>query len=215
MYLRIIWNVLNYFFGLTVCIFVLFELGSTASSASQYVSSYYLHWAQLLLRPHCNYLRIICTVLNCLFSLTVLSSYYLHYAQLLLRPHSMCLNIICTVLNCFFVLTVCIFVLFEMCLTISSASLYAFSCYLNWVQLLLRPHCIYLRIIFTMLNSLLGLSADPTAKRSVIYSHPIANYSHHFWNLTTFDLKKNRYFRLCGLRVLRAQIDTVMNVAAA
>lgn len=47
-----------------------------------YVTSYYLHWAQLRLRHHCMYLHIICTVLNCFFGLAV------------------CIFV--TVLNCFF-----------------------------------------------------------------------------------------------------------------
>jgi hypothetical protein len=84
--------------------FVLFSLCSIASSASPYASSSYLHCAQLLLRPRCMYLRIICTVLNCFFGLTV-----------------------------------CIFVLFALCSTASSASPYVSSYYFNCAQLLLRP----------------------------------------------------------------------------
>lgn len=99
-----------------------YSLRSTASSASPYVSSYYLHCAQLLLRPLCMCLRIILC------------------AQLLLRPHRMYLRIICTVLNCFFGLTVCILVLFLLCLTASSASLYVSLYYFHCAQLLLRPH---------------------------------------------------------------------------
>jgi len=51
-----------------------------------YVSSYYLHCSQMLLRPLCMHFRIICTVLSCFFGLTYVFSYYLHCAQLLLRP---------------------------------------------------------------------------------------------------------------------------------
>jgi hypothetical protein len=150
--LRIICTVLNCFFGLTVCIFVLVVLCSTISSASQYVSSYYLHRVYLFIRPYC--------------------MHHLHCAQLLIRPRSIYLRIIYTVLDCFFSLTV------------------LSSYYLYCVQLLLRPHSMYLRIICTMFNTFFGLSADPTAKRAVIYPHLSENYSYKSWNLETFILKK-------------------------
>ena len=92
-----------------------------------YVTTYYLQCAQLLLRSHCMYLRIICNVLHCSFGLSVLSSYYLQCAQLLLRFHCMYLRIICNVLNCFFGLTVRIFVLFALCSTASSTLPYVSS----------------------------------------------------------------------------------------
>jgi hypothetical protein len=101
--------------------FVLFALCSTASLASLYVSSYY---------PLCSTASL---------ASPYVSSYYLHCAQLLLRPHSMYLSIIFTVLNCFFGLFVCIFVLFLLCSTASSASLYISSYYFHCAQLLLRP----------------------------------------------------------------------------
>ena len=103
-YLRIICTVHKCFFGLTVYIFILYALCSTASSTSLYISSYYMYCVQILLRPHCLYLNIICTALNCFFDITVyifvlnalctnvsstllyISSYYVHCTPLLLRP---------------------------------------------------------------------------------------------------------------------------------
>jgi len=137
-------------------------------------------------------------------------SHYLHRAQLLLRPHCMYLRIICTVLNCFFGLSICIFVLFALCSAASSASLYVSSYYLHCSQLLLRPLCVCLRIICTVLNCFFGLSDYPTEKRAVIYLDLSVTYLYHSWNLITFILKTTRYFRHCGLCVPRA-----VNTAAA
>ena len=108
---------------------------------SGFTTLHYIFEAERRIKPEfiLYIFRIICTVLNCFFGLTVLSSYYLHCAQLLLRPHHMYLRIIFTVLNCFFGLTVCIFVLFALCSTASSASLYISSYYFHCAQLLLRP----------------------------------------------------------------------------
>ena len=154
-----------------------------------------------------------------LFTAVLLSGFTtLHYifeAERRIKPEFILyiFRIICTVLNCFFGLTICIFALFSLCSTASSASPYVSSYYLHCAQLLPRPLCIYLRIIFTVLNCFFGLSAYPTEKRAVTYSHLTATYSYHSWNLMTFTLKKTRYFRHCGPCVLRAQMDKAVNIA--
>ena len=134
----------------------------------------------------CTTLQYILNVERCIKHEFILyiSPYYLHCIQLLLRPLCMYLHIICTVLNCFFGLTVCIFLLFALCSTASSVSLYVSSYYLHCAQLLLPSHCMYLRIICTVLNCFFGLTvcilvtvlncffgliAYPTEKRVVIY----------------------------------------------
>ena len=124
-------------------------------------------------------------------------------------------RIICTVLNCFFGLSVRIFVLFSLCSTATSASVYVSSSYFHCVQLLFRPNCMYLRIICTVLYCFFGLSPYATEKRAVIYLQVSATYLYHSWNLIIFILKTTRYFRHCGLWILRAQMEKAVNIAAA
>jgi hypothetical protein len=110
--------------------------------------------------------------------------------------------------------------------------LYVTSYYLHCAQLLLRPLCMYLHIICTVINWFFGLTVcifvlfalcsiassasgrTLQKKGAVIYSHLSATYSCHSWNLMTFILKKTPYFRHCDLCVLRAQMDTAVNIAA-
>ena len=156
-----------------------------------------MHCVQTLLRPHCIYLHIICTVFKCFFDLTVYifilfalctatssaslfkSSYYMHCAPLLLRRHCIYLHIICTVFKYFFGLTVYILILYALRSTASSTSLYISSYYMHCAQMFLRPYCIYLHIMCTVLHCFFDLNAYVTGKRAVIYTHLSVIYSYY------------------------------------